>query len=90
VPLIVETGYVGEEKALDYIKQGAGFKAAGLVDRVGNRRATVFPRGRPCSGEMVQAVADRVTEMAMLAFPESSFRKWERKCKCSQTLWRAN
>ena len=66
------TGLEGAEIMMKRIREqleaGASFKAAGLV----TVSATAVPLPSPEDGkalpELVQAVADRVTEMVMLAF----------------------
>jgi signal transduction histidine kinase len=66
------TGLEGAEimmkRIREQLKAGAGFKAAGLL----NVSASAVPLPSPNDGkalpELVQAVADRVTEMVMLAF----------------------
>jgi signal transduction histidine kinase len=67
VPLIVVTGYLGEEKAVEYIKQGAADCV--LKDRLARlptsaRRALEEKRLRGLRRQSEEALAQKVTELA--------------------------
>ncbi len=64
---------------------GRGLQSRGRSESVSDCGAAAFPRGCRPLEDLVQAVADRITEMAMMALASKPISlKRERRCKCSE------